>query len=123
MAVCREGADVETVRGYCPSWTEDQLRLRGGWLHTCDERAVRTSFDGFHADDIHQDLSQIAVPSLLIVAGKGDVIRAEDIDEILKLSPRMRIARVPNARHMIPWDDERGFYQAFGDFLGAKLES
>jgi N-formylmaleamate deformylase len=123
MAACRKGADVETMRRYCPSWTEDQLRLRAEWLHTCDERAVRTSFDGFHADDIHQDLPQIAVPSLLIVAGKDDVIRTEEIDEILKLSPRMRVARVPKAGHMIAWDDERGFYQAFGDFLGAKLEA
>ena len=23
--------------------------------------------------------------------------------------------------HMIPWDDEAGFYAAFGDFLGAPL--
>jgi N-formylmaleamate deformylase len=24
---------------------------------------------------------------------------------------------------MIPWDDEAGFYRAFGDFLGASLVS
>jgi N-formylmaleamate deformylase len=29
--------------------------------------------------------------------------------------------RVPDAGHMIPWDNEAGFYEAFGDFLGAKL--
>jgi N-formylmaleamate deformylase len=28
---------------------------------------------------------------------------------------------VPDAGHMIPWDNEAGFYEAFGDFLGAKL--
>jgi N-formylmaleamate deformylase len=29
--------------------------------------------------------------------------------------------RVPNAGHMIPWDNEAGFYAAFQDFLGAPL--
>ncbi|QLD53856.1 alpha/beta hydrolase, partial [Paraburkholderia fungorum] len=28
---------------------------------------------------------------------------------------------VSDAGHMIPWDDEPGFYRAFGDFLGAPL--
>jgi N-formylmaleamate deformylase len=28
---------------------------------------------------------------------------------------------VPDAGHMIPWDNEAGFYAAFGDFLGASL--
>ena len=26
-----------------------------------------------------------------------------------------------DAGHMIPWDDEAGFYAAFGDFLGTPL--
>jgi N-formylmaleamate deformylase len=30
--------------------------------------------------------------------------------------------RVPDAGHMIPWDNAPGFYAAFGTFLGAPLE-
>ncbi len=47
------GIDVEGMRRFCPTWTEDQLRLRAQWLHTCDERAILASFNGFHEDDIH----------------------------------------------------------------------
>ena len=121
MRLAREGIGKEGMRAFCPSWTDEQLQLRSEWLHTCDERAVVASFEGFHSDDIHADLPKVAVPVLLMVAGRGDVIRQEDIEEAGKLLPFMQVSRVQDAGHMIPWDDEDGFYRAFGDFLGVPL--
>jgi len=118
---CRQGADLETMRQYCPTWTDEQLRLRAEWLHTCNEKAVIDSFDGFHQDDIHADLPAIGVPALLIAAGKGDVILPEDEQEIRELLPSIQTARVASAGHMIPWDDFDGFFSAFGTFLGPRL--
>ena len=122
IRLARRGIDVEGMRAFCPTWTEAQLRLRAEWLHTCDERAVVASFYGFHQDDVHADMPHVAVPALLMVAGRGDVIRPEDVEEIRGLMPQLQVARVPDAGHMIPWDDEAGFYRAFGDFLGAPLQ-
>ncbi len=121
IRLARQGIDAEGMRRFCPTWTDEQLRLRAEWLHTCDERAIVTSFEDFHRDDVHADMPLVQVPTLLMVAGRGDVIRAEDIDEIRGLLPAVQVARVPDAGHMIPWDDEAGFYRAFGDFLGAPL--
>ncbi|MDR5856336.1 alpha/beta hydrolase [Caballeronia sp. LZ062] len=121
IALAREGMDIDAMRRFCPTWTVEQLRLRAEWLHTCDERAIRTSFDGFHQDDIHADMPHVKQPALLMVAGRGDVIRSEDIDEIRGLMPDLQVANVPDAGHMIPWDDEEGFYRAFGSFFGAPL--
>ncbi|QRQ86637.1 alpha/beta fold hydrolase [Cupriavidus oxalaticus] len=121
IRLARQGIDAEGMRRFCPTWTEDQLRLRAQWLHTCDERAILASFNGFHEDDIHADLPQVDVPALLVTAGRGDVIRAEDVQEMRKLLPALLVAHVADAGHMIPWDDEPGFYRAFGDFLGATL--
>jgi N-formylmaleamate deformylase len=118
-----QGCDFEAMRAFCPTWTDDQLRLRAEWLHSCDESAVRESFDGFHRDDIHADLRFITQPARLIAAGRGDVIRDEDVTEIQSLVPAITVTRVVDAGHMIPWDDERGFYAAFGDFLGARLDA
>ncbi len=115
------GIDIEGMRRFCPTWTDAQLRLRAEWLHTCDERAVITSFEGFHSEDIHADLPQVAVPALLMVARRGDVVRVEDVNEIRSLLPSVEVTHVPGAGHMIPWDDEEGFYSAFGEFLGAPL--
>ena len=116
-----KGIDADGMRAFCPTWTDEQLRLRAQWLHTCDERGMLTSFEGFHTDDIHADLPLLRVPSLLITAARGDVVLDEDVQEMRTLAPGLLHTRVPNAGHMIPWDNEAGFYEAFGDFLGAKL--
>jgi N-formylmaleamate deformylase len=117
----REGMTADAMRAFCPTWTDEQLALRAEWLHTCDERAIRASFEGFHTDDIHADLAHLKIPALLVTAGRGDVVRDEDVDEIRTLVPQLSHTRVQNAGHMIPWDDEAGFYAALGDFLGAAL--
>ncbi|EKS70536.1 MULTISPECIES: alpha/beta hydrolase [Caballeronia] len=121
IALARKGIDVEGMRAFCPTWTDEQLRLRAQWLHTCDERAIRASFEGFHTDDIHADMPHVTQPTLLMSAGRGDVIRDEDIAEMRDLMPQLEVVKVPNAGHMIPWDDEQGFYRALGSFFGATL--
>jgi N-formylmaleamate deformylase len=117
MRAARAGMDAEAMRAFCPSWTPEQLQLRCEWLHTCDERAVIASFEGFQSDDIHGDLPRLRVPALLMVAGRGDVVLPADIEEIRALLPSVSVAHVPGAGHMIPWDDEAGFYLALADFL------
>ncbi|MFJ2992885.1 alpha/beta fold hydrolase [Pandoraea sp. NPDC087047] len=121
MAQARAGIDARGMRAFCPTWTDEQLALRAEWLHTCDERAILASYDGFHNDDFHADAAQLHVPSLLMTAQNGDVVRDEDVAELQRATPAMQHVRVPNAGHMIPWDNPDGFYAAFGDFLGAPL--
>jgi len=121
IRLMKKGAGPDALRPFSPTWTDEQLQLRAEWLHTCDERAIVASYDGFHNDDIHADLPKLKVPTLLIAAGKGNVILPEDLAEIRRLQPAINVATVEGAGHMIPWDDEEGFYRAFGDFLGAAL--
>lgn len=123
MALARKGCDAEAMRAFCPTWTDEQLNLRAEWLHTCNEAAVIRSFEDFHKDDVHADMPKISVPTLLMAAERGDVILEKDVDEIKTLVPGVQTTRVPDAGHMIPWDNEEGFYEAFGDFLGARLSA
>ena len=121
MAMAREGCTAEQMRAFCPTWTEEQLQLRAQWLHTCNESAIVQSFNDFQNDDVHQDFAKITVPTLLMIAERGDVIRPQEAEEIQSLIPKLSISHVADAGHMIPWDNEEGFYQAFGEFLGAAL--
>lgn len=121
MALARKGCDAEQMRAFCPTWTQEQLELRAEWLHTCDERAIVTSFEGFHGNDVHVDFPKVKVPTLLLTAARGDVVLDADVAEIQSLLPGTDHVRVADAGHMIPWDNEEGFYQAFGQFLGAAL--
>lgn len=118
IRLSRQGCDGEAMRPFCPTWTDAQRALRAEWLHTCHEGAIVTAFEDFGRDDIHADFPKLSCPSMLMVAGKGGVILPEDEREIAGLAPACRIVRVESAGHMIPWDDEEGFYRAFGDFLG-----
>jgi N-formylmaleamate deformylase len=113
--------DAQAMKAFCPTWTDEQLRLRAEWLHTCDERAIRASFTGFQEDDIYPDLAALRCPALLITAGRGDVVSDADRNEWKALVPDLQLSHVKDAGHMIPWDDEEGFYLALGDFLGAPL--
>jgi len=117
MALARRGVDVESLRSFTPTWTDEQIALRAEWLHTCDERAVITSFEGFHKDDIHVDLFAMNMPSLLMGAERGDVIRDEDVEEIQALNDNVKFVRIPSAGHMIPWDNFEGFFDALSPFL------
>ena len=118
IAQAQKGMSAEQMRLFCPTWTPEQLQLRAQWLHTCDIRAVTDSYEWFHTDDAFPDFSQLESWQVaLMVAGKGDVIRNEDIQEAQSLKPDLQILRVPGAGHMIPWDDEEDFYRVLGTFL------
>ena len=102
--------------------TRRLLVLSGGHPYEADPFAeMLASFEGFHTDDIHTDLPQVKAATMLMTAGRGDVVLAQDVQEIRNLLPSVVTSHVANAGHMIPWDDEEGFYRAFGDFLGASL--
>ncbi len=116
-----QGMNAEDMRAFCPTWTEEQRQLRAQWLHTCHEPAIVQSFEDFARDDIHADLPHIAQPLLLMTAERGDVVRDEDVAEWQGLAAQTQHVRVPGAGHMIPWDNEAGFYAALGDFLGSRV--
>lgn len=116
------GMTAEAMLAFCPTWTEAQRQLRAQWLHTCFEPAIVQSFEDFGRDDIHADLPAIKIPLLLMTAEKGGVVGDDDVAEWQGLAPQTQHVRVPVAGHMIPWDNEAGFYAAFGDFLGSKVD-
>lgn len=115
------GEPWERLREFSPTWTDDELRLRGEWLHTCNEDAIVQSYNEFHTTDMHVHLPAIKVPTLLMVAGRGGVIEAKDIEEIKQLVPGIAVDHVPKAGHMIPWDDLDGFFDVLNGFLPNKV--
>lgn len=118
IRLARAGADWTALKPFSPTWTEAQLRVRAEWLHTCNEQAIVRSYEDFHDTDIHGDIPRIAVPCLLMAAGKGGVILPEDRAEIAALNPAIRQVVMEEAGHMIPWDDLDGFVRTAAGFLG-----
>lgn len=117
LALAQSSTDPSVLRQFVPGWSEEHLRARLEWLRRCDRNAVIASHAGFHTEDIHADLPYLALPTLLIVAGRGGVVSADDLAEIGVLNPRIEVRTVTGAGHMIPWEDEDGFFEALEGFL------
>lgn len=121
IRLAAQGTTAEDLRPFAPTWTEEQLRLRAEWLHTCNEDAVVQAHYGFHEDDIHVDLTELHTPGLLMAAGRGGVMLPSDLAEIRTLAPCLAQCTAANAGHMIPWDDEEDFYDLLGQYLKIDL--
>ncbi len=117
IKLAEKGIDAEGMKAFCPTWTMEQLQLRAEWLHTCYLPAIVAAFEDFHNDEIFGDFAKLKQPTMLMVAGRGGVIEPADEQEISSLNGAIEITRVPDAGHMIPWDDFDGFFVALGDFL------
>lgn len=115
IRLATHGMSADDMLRFCPTWTQEQRALRAEWLGTCYEPAIVAAFEGFHTDDIHQDLPYLDVPTSLMVATRGGVIAQEDLEEIHRLNPRIQMRSVPDAGHMIPWDNLMGFLHAVHD--------
>lgn len=116
IRMAEKGCSAEDMRAFCPSWSEEQLALRAEWLHTCDWGAIRIAFDGFHTDDIHQDIPKVTKPARLVIAGGAAVVDKADQEEVAALNPGIEQRIVEGAGHMIPWDNLEGFLDAVLDF-------
>lgn len=109
--------DVEGVRATYPNWSEENLRLRAEWLHTCDDTAIAQTVRGFQEEEIHSDFPALRMPTLLVVAGKGGVINDADIAEVRGLLPGIAVKKVEHTGHMIPFDDLEAFVESMHGFL------
>ena len=116
IVMAAKGCSAQDMAAFCPTWTPEQQALRAEWLHTCHWGAIRIAFDGFHTDDIHQDIPKIAKPARLVIAGGATVVDAADQAEVAELNPAIEQRIVAGAGHMIPWDDLDGFLAAVMDF-------
>jgi N-formylmaleamate deformylase len=121
IASGKRGEVEDRLRTEPSVWPEAQLLTRAEWLCTCDERAIAVTHRSFHEDDVHSDLPHVNVPTGLIVAGRGGVIRANDESEIATLLPSIVIRRVENAGHQMQIDDLEGFLAVLGEILGVKF--
>jgi N-formylmaleamate deformylase len=103
-----------------PFWSDHSKRVRAEWTHTCNEVAVLTTHRNFHDEDIFPDFGKTKVRTSLMVATRGGTIEQADIDEIKGRMPSIMVDRV-EAGHMIPFENEDGFFVSLGKLLGTKI--
>jgi N-formylmaleamate deformylase len=117
LARAREGASVDDIRPYFPTWDEEQLQLRAEWLPTCDETAVAETWRNFHTEDIFDYFRRLNVPAMFMYGGESPAVSAEGAQEVHATNPAFEMVEIPRAGHMIPWDNMGDFLTATRRFL------
>jgi N-formylmaleamate deformylase len=120
LAAAKTGAGVESLRGYFPTLTEEQLAVRAQWLPTCDETAVRETWLNFHREDFHQLLAQLTPPVLFMYGAQSPVVTESSLAEVRETAPAgVEFVAISGAGHMIPWDNTPDFLAETRRFLAA----
>jgi N-formylmaleamate deformylase len=106
------GTTAEAVGAFWPTWPHRELELRARWLSTCDETAVSATHRGFESEDFFGFWRALEVPAVLMRGGRSPVVPDEGAAELAADRPDIATTVVPDAGHMIPWDDLPGFLAA-----------
>ena len=107
----RRGTTPEEVRRFYPKWSDREIRIRVDVLASCDETAIRETHAGFESEDFFPYWREITEPALLIYGANSPVVTKEGARDLAKTNPRIAIRSVADAGHMVPWDNENGFFE------------
>ncbi|MBB3064500.1 alpha/beta fold hydrolase [Limibacillus halophilus] len=113
----KAGTTLDEVRRFYPKWPERELQLRIEVLPQCDETAVRESHAGFETENFFPYWERITQPAVLIYGGNSPVVTREGAADLARANPTIRLYCVREAGHMIPWDNEAGFFQTLEPIL------
>jgi N-formylmaleamate deformylase len=108
----RAGTDVEGVRAWFPDWPDRELAIRAQELPSCDETAVRETHEGFESDEFEDDWVRLTPPVTLMYGARSRMVTQDDARRLAELAPKAGVIAVPDAGHMVPWDNFPAFLAA-----------
>ncbi len=113
------GMTADEMRPYFPRWTDAQLQLRCEWIHTCDARAIVQFRKDVLVDDLHSAIPEIKVPMSVVIGGQSNLITVDEEQELKSLNALVETIRLPEAGHMVPWDEPERFNEIAVQFFSA----
>jgi N-formylmaleamate deformylase len=116
----REGTTADGVLRFFPRWSRAEAELRAQWLETCDEQAVVASWQAFHEEDVMPAWRRLRQPVVFVYGEDSPVITAEGLAEIRAENPAAEVVGIPDAGHMIPWENLGDFLAVVRRFAGAE---
>jgi N-formylmaleamate deformylase len=107
------GTTAKRVRERYPRWPERELEIRAQELATCDPAAIAESHAGLERDEFMPGWQALRGPAVLIRGAESAVITADDVPALSRANPDIPVETVPDAAHMIPWENLPGFVETF----------
>jgi N-formylmaleamate deformylase len=119
MDEARRGTTPEEMRRFYPKWPDHELEIRAQELPTCNETAVLETHRGFEVEDFFPYWERIRPPAIVIRGEQSPVVTDDGAVDLRTSNPDIPIVGVPDAGHMIPWDNYEGFLSVVRSFLAS----
>jgi N-formylmaleamate deformylase len=117
LAEARAGATADAMARYYPTWPRRELEIRAQWLSTCDERAVVETYRNFHEEDFFDFWPRVPAPVLFVYGERSPVVPQEALAEVKLKNPDAEFVGIPQAGHMIPFENLSGFLAVVLEFV------
>ncbi|MFF3490116.1 alpha/beta fold hydrolase [Streptomyces sp. NPDC002795] len=105
LSQARRGTDADEVGGFWPTWPRRELELRARWLASCGLEAIERAHQGFESEDFFTWWPRVPGPTTLLYGANSPVVTAEGAAEAAAANPAARMVRIPDAGHMVFWDN------------------
>ncbi|MFD1936831.1 MULTISPECIES: alpha/beta fold hydrolase [Nonomuraea] len=113
----RRGTDADEVAGSWPRWPRREQELRARWLASCGDEAVAQTHRGFESEDFFDFWPSVPAPTFLVYGALSPVVTALGAQEAARTNAAARLVEVPDAGHMLFWDNPRDGLGAVRDIL------
>lgn len=97
-------------------YTEVMERRDGGWWPLFSFDHMLSSRESWMRDAHWDELARVRCPTLVLRGWDGELGRAE-AQEMVRVLPRGRYAEVPEAGHLVPWDQPAAWHHELTTFL------
>jgi N-formylmaleamate deformylase len=105
LAEARGGTTAEEVARSWPRWPRREQELRARWLSSCDADAIAATHRGFETEDLFEPWPRVPAPTVLIRGGDSPVVTPAGAAEAAEANRAAQIVTVPDAGHMVFWDE------------------
>ncbi|MFE5021761.1 alpha/beta fold hydrolase [Streptomyces sp. NPDC056656] len=99
------GTNADEVAEFWPTWPRRELELRARWLASCGLDAVERAHQGFESEDFFAWWPRVPGPTTLLYGANSPVVSAQGAAEAATRNPGARMMRIPDAGHMVFWDN------------------
>ncbi|MFE9768256.1 alpha/beta fold hydrolase [Streptomyces sp. NPDC005808] len=121
LAQAVRGTDADEVAQAWPRWPRAEQALRARWLAGCDQDAIVATHRGFEAEDFFQWWPSVPGPTALLYGSDSPVVTAEGAQEAARLHPSAVFREIPDAGHMLFWDNPPAALAALREALRPML--
>ncbi|GAA4638336.1 alpha/beta hydrolase [Actinoallomurus vinaceus] len=113
----RRGTDADEVALSWPRWPRREQELRARWLASCGAEAIAATHQGFETEDFFDTWPAVPAPSVLLYGAQSPVVTQAGAAEAGRANPAARLVEIPEAGHMVFWDNPGGALAALREAL------